>query len=378
MDFKMSANETIDPLLQRLEGFLAQDPDNNGLRMQAFEAALRSGLLERAGTHLEAGMALGKEPFAWRLHRAHWLMARRDWQAAADSLQELLSTPDAPPGLAETVRHDLALICLYQGRTDEGLACIAPLLDQAGAAPASHLQVVWLRLMHRANRLDEALDAARRWAAAQQLVPQAQGVAALLALDANDMALSDEWSRAALVHHPRQIEALVSRGSLGLAGQDVQEAKRCLALALQVHPEDGRALSAWAFAQMLSGEWPQAKQSFERALQAMPEHIGTWHGLGWLTLLQGDLESARAAFEQALAMDRNFAESHGGMATVLARAGQRADAETEIGLALRLDRHCLSAHYARAVLDGEAGDAAKLQQLATRLLSARRAPPSQR
>ncbi|MGM9486042.1 tetratricopeptide repeat protein [Ideonella sp. YS5] len=367
----MSSNEPIDAL-QRLEGFLAQDPGNNGLLMRAFEAALHSGRLERAGAHLEAGMALGKEPLAWRLHHAHWLMARREWQAAADSLDELLSTPDTPPGLADTVRHDLALTCLYRGRGQEGLACLSPLVDPTGAAPAPHLQVVWLRLMHRSNRLDEALDAARRWAAVQQLAPEAQGVAALVALDANDMALSDQWSRAALLHHPRQIEALVSRGSLCLAGQDPQEAKHCLAQALQANPDDGRALSAWAFALMLSGEWPGARESFERALKLMPEHIGTWHGLGWLTLLQGDLEAARSAFDHALAMDRNFAESHGGMAAVLARAGERAAAEGAIEIALRLDRHCLSAHYARAVLDGEAGDAGKLQQLAARLLTARR------
>lgn len=373
----MSSTEPTESLL-RLEGYLRQDPANNRLRAQAFEATLRAGQLERAAAHLEAGLASGTEPLGWALHRAHWLMAKHNWQAAFDALTTLLQTTDTPQGLADTVRHDLALTCLYSGRIDDGLECLAPLVPPAGPAPAEHLQLVWLRLMHLANRLDEALAAAKRWADAQGLAPDVQGVASLVALDANELALCDEWSRAVLAHRPGQLEALVSRGSLDLAGQDLSGAKRCLAQALQANPNDGRTWSAWAFAQMLAGEWVDARASFDRALQLMPQHVGTWHGLGWLALLQGDLQTARSAFAQSLAMDRNFAESHGGMAAVLARAGEREAAEAAIELAMRLDRHALSAHYARAVLDGEAGDAHKLQQLAARLLSARRAPSKQR
>lgn len=366
---------TIPAALAQLEGFLAQDPGNDSLRSEAFQTALRLGARERAQAHLEAGLASGHNPLGWRLHQAHWLMAAHDWAAARDVLVALQQTPDAPPELVTCALQDQAQIALRQGEAEQGLSLLAPLMPagQDGPAPDASIQTLWLRLMHHAEKLDEGLTEAKRWAKGSALGVDAAGVASLMALDAGDMALSQAWSEAALAHQPNQMEALVARGSIALGEQAPQRTKELLTVALQQNPNDGRTLSAWAFAEMLGGELSQARQTFALALKNMPEHIGTWHGLGWAALMQDDLSAARAAFDQAMLLDRNFAESHGGLAVVLARSGDRAGAEASINVAMRLDRNCMSAHYAQAVLDGTAQDAQALQSLAVRLMAARRA-----
>lgn len=368
----MTTAMPLDPLDQ-LEGFLSQDPGNEGLRAETFETALRLGRLDRAAVHLEAGLAAGAHSLAWRLRRAHWHMARRDWTAANTELTSLVGSGDVPAALDEAARHDLALIALRTGEPEIGLAWLAPLAGE-GVLPAPTVQALWLRLQHHSADLEALLAQAKVWESAAGLGADAAGVAALAALDANEPDLSIAWARAALSSLPCQMEALVTQGTLALARQQVLEAKQWLQQALQVNPADGRAWSAWAFAEMLAGDLAAARVAFERAMQTMPQHIGTWLGMGWAAILVADWPAARAAFEQALTLDRNFSESHGGLAVVQARQGDRQAAEARIAIALRLDRQCMSAQYAQTVLDGRAGDRAHVQQLATKLLSARREP----
>jgi Tfp pilus assembly protein PilF len=366
---------TPNPLAQ-LEGFLAQDPGNDSLRAEAFATALRTGQRDRAEVHLRDGLASGANPLSWRLHEAHWFMASHEWQRALAALVALQNDADAPAELRAIVSLDQAQVALRTGEHRRGLDLLAPLVPAVGegqGAPDPAVQALWLRLLHHADRLDEALQYAKQWAAARQWTPESAGVASLAALDAGELALSKAWAEAALSQLPQQIEALVSRASIALAEQAPDKVQSLLSVALQQNPNDGRALSAWAFAEMLAGELTPARGTFERALQNMPEHIGTWHGLGWAALMQRDLDAARSAFERSLELDRNFAESHGGMAVVLARSGRRAEAEAAIDIAMRLDRGCMSAHYAQAVLDGTAEDASALQQLAAKLFAARRA-----
>jgi tetratricopeptide (TPR) repeat protein len=365
----MTQQSTADPLSQ-LEGYLAQDPGNDGLRAEAFETALRAGQRDRAKVHLDAGLGQGTDPVGWRLREAHWLMAAHEWQQADAVLGSLRDAANLLPALDEAIRGDMALIALRTGQVDAGLAELSAWRSGDKPTPVG-LQTTLLRLLHHAGLVEELVEQAKRWEAAGSISPEAAGVASLAALDATDLALADGWSRQALVALPRQLEALVTQGTLALARRSHQDARGWLQRALHVHPTDGRAWSAWAFTDMLAGDLPAARQSFERAVQHLPEHIGTWHGKAWAALAMQDIAAAREDFVHALEMDRNFAESHGGMAVVHARSGDKVAAEESIAIALRLDRTCMSAHYAQAVLDGRADDAEALQQLATRLLAAR-------
>ncbi len=362
--------------LDRLEGYLREDPDNLSLLGETFELALQAGELARAEIPLRHGLALAAGNTQWQLREVHWLLAQHRWAEAELLLHPIALAEDAPAELRPVAAHDLAYCLMQQGRSAEGYDALSPWVKDIAPSEAIDpaLQVQWLRLAHRAGKLEEAMAWARaRWPA-QQLAAPAAGVASLIALDAEDFAACLLWSDHALKEHGGPMEAMVARASAALAQQDPVLSRTLLDRVLQLSPQDGRAWSALAFTDLLEQKADAARASFHKAVHYMPEHVGTWHGLGWTCLLQRDLDGALQAFEQALALDRNFGESHGGLAVVQAARNERAAAEESIERALRLDRSNLSARYAQAVLSGEAGDLQALRRLATRLLGSRTGP----
>ncbi|MBX3625340.1 MAG: tetratricopeptide repeat protein [Rhizobacter sp.] len=368
----MTDNATLQRL-DRLEGYLQQDPDNLSLLADTFDAALEAGEYARAEPHLRHAQRLSPASVAWATREAHWLMAQRRWAEADASLMALQAEAELPPEGQAALLRDLALVALHRGEPALGLDRLRPLVSPvAPQQPMDEaIQLLWLRLLHRAAQLPEALAwAEARWQA-QQLASGPAGAASLIALDANDAARSLAWAEFALKREPRQMEALVARATLALAQTDAPLARRLLGQALQKSPTDGRSLSVLGFAELLERKLDAARTTFEAAVRHMPQHIGTWHGLGWTRLLQGDMAAARAAFETALQLDRTFGESHGGLAVMQAMQGEREEAEASIERALRLDRGGASAQFAKAVLRGEAGDAQAVQRLAKRLLGHR-------
>lgn len=236
------------------------------------------------------------------------------------------------------------------------------------AGELAHVQVRWLRGLHRAARLGEAWDwilAAQRSGALQ---PAARGVAALIAVDRGDFVAARRWSDGASRDEGAGMEALVAQGTVALAARQVRLAVQAFERALRIGPRDGRALGGLGLAWLLSGDLARARQHLEQAVARVPAHVGTWHALGWTRLLQGDAAGALQAFRRALQEDRNFAESHGAVGLALAHQGQADEARRHLDLADRLDPSNVTARYARAVLAGEAGDAARLAALARRLL----------
>jgi Tfp pilus assembly protein PilF len=362
--------------LDRLEGYLRDDPQNVVLLADAFETALRAGAFDRAEFHLRHGLALKQDAEAWTFRESHWLLAQHRFTEARAVLTRLQAASAQPVQRQALLAHDLGYIDLREGRLAEGATSLQPWLEHGevtGALRAA-IQALWLRLMHRAGQLDEAMQWARPRIDQGVLAPEALGVASLVALDAEDTVASHQWSEAALRQHGVCAEALVARASTALAQRDVRTARELLAHALAHHPNDGRTLSALGFCEMLERRWDAARAAFEQALAAMPEHIGTWHGLGWTALSAGDTAGARRAFEEALARDRNFAESHGALAVVQALAGETEAAQASIERALRLNPTSLAPRYAQAVIGGEASDLPALRRLARRALGNRPAP----
>lgn len=365
---------TAHPALQRLdrlEGYLRQDPDNLALLADTFDAALQAGEFARAEAPLRHARKLPHAPvLAWASREAHWLLGQRRWDDAERCLIALQAETELTPEGERAVCHDLAFVALQRGDVEGGIARLRPHVEGVAADTPldATLQLLWLRLQHRAHRLPELVAwADARWQA-RQLAPSAAGAASLAALDADDGPRSLAWADYALTHEPMQVEALAARATLALAQNDAALSRRLLGLALQQNPRDGRCLSALGFSELLERKLPDARATFEAAVVHMPSHVGTWHGLAWARLLQGDLAAARQAFEVALELDRNFGESHGGLAVVQAMQGQREAAEASIERALRLDRAGASAHFAQTVLRGDAGDPKVISRLASRLL----------
>lgn len=368
--------------LDRLDGFLREDPSNNALLIDAFETALSCGEWERAVFHLRHGQSLLDEPLAWRLREGDFWLAQQRYDEAQEVLQALAKTPEPPPGFAEVLAHNLAFIEMRRGRYSECVDRLAPVLesqestDQAAVA-ARALQQLWLRALHHDGQIDRAMTWTLQAEQQGRLDAQAAGVASLIAIDASDFEAAQRWSAASLSHSSTveaPVESLVTQASLALAARDAARAVQFADAVLQRQPGDGRAWSARGFASLLATDLAAAHDAFVKALSAMGQHIGTWHGLGWTQIMQGDLAAARNSFDTALALDRNFAESHGGLAVVLAMQSQRQAAEEHAELALRLDRSNVSGRYAQALLSGEVKDVEDLQRFARRLFGGRAGP----
>lgn len=369
--------------LNRLEGFLREDPSNQTLLIDAFEMALACSQWDRANFHLQHGLSLQAEKLAWALREGDYWLAQKDYAHARLVLEALYAMADVPTEFLEVVLHNLAYIDFRQENYGDCVARLAAHMEKDVAVGAdtssvqSALNQLWLRALHHAGELERALTWALGQEENQRLDWRAAGVVSLIALDASNLELAQRWANLALENggpDDRQLEAVVTQSSLALAARDAKRAKQLANEALQISPNAGRAWSARAFAELLAGAFPDAIASFARALQTMPAHIGTWHGQGWTQVLQKNLDAAQISFETALEMDRNFAESHGGLAVVLALKGQAEPAKKHIELAIRLDGDNLSGRYAQAILSGEARDAASLQRIAKRLLGSRAAP----
>lgn len=357
--------------LERLEGYLREDPSNPGLLAECFQAALQCAQWERAAFHLAHARALLPGNLAWALREGDLLLAQGHHERAAEVLGGLQALSGTPPEFADAVLHNLAWIAFQAGRYQ---ACTDQLAgrmqDMPRAAPVA-LARLWLRALHHTGQVEQAVA----WAVAAQergwLPAAAAGVASLAALDADQLPLAGRWAASALqqsVPDAPPIEALVTQSSLALARQDAAQAIAMARRALQISPRDGRAWSAHAFADLLAGDLPAALAHFDNALATMPGHIGTWHGRAWAQLLSSDLPAAQRSFTTALELDRNFAESHGGLAVALALQGLAEEARQHIERALCLDASNLSGRYAQAIVGGEIQDLESFQALARRLL----------
>jgi len=362
--------------LERLEGYLLQDPANPRLLADTFDAALQAAAWPRAEFHLRHAQALGLDRTAWSLREAHWLLGQHRWDEARAALEALQAQAQLEPERAATVLADLAYIDLRLGELAAGIARLEAHVDDASTAtvPEARVEPIWLRLLHRDGQLERAMAWLKRRETGGPLDPTAAGVASLIALDHGDYAASLRWASAALQDADPPVEAMVARASLALSEQDAGLARGLLQSALNRNAEDGRTWSGIGFTELLAQNLPTARSAFERAVTLMDRHVGTWHGLGWTALAQGDVPAARRAFDAALERDRNFAESHGANAVVRALEGDTAGARRDIEVAVRLDRHCLSARYAEALLSGEARDLDALLRLGDRLLGGTQGP----
>lgn len=333
--------------LNRLNTYLAQDPDNLLLRTEIFETTLSLGDFEGAQSQLDAVQGRGVWDAAWKHRQALLLMARGHYSRAEALLRSLMASGEASP----VIPYNLAYLLFIQGQFAKAERLLQSLMTSAQQMP--EIVAMWLRCQHRLHHLEVGLAAFRSAEKTGQVGADAYGVASLIAIDAGHFSEAEAWSTQALGFDPRQMEALVSQGTLALNAQDAEKAKHYLQRALAINESDGRTWSAMALADMLELKLNDAVVAFQKAVTLMPEHIGTWHGLGWCQLLLKEAAAAAYSFERSLQLDRNVGESHGGLAAALALQGRKLDAQDSIERALRLDPRNLSARYAQALLDGK-------------------------
>lgn len=364
MQEHQNANPALDRL-QRLEAFLATDPDNRALLADVIDQALAAGATARAEQHVQAGLSRFPDDPSLQGRQGHVLLAQQRWSDAADYFEVLLQRfPDIH------LAYNLAYASQRCARHTQAVAALQPYADQLEAPAAAAL----LRSLHHLGELAAARTVIAQQEQSGRVDADFYAAASAVCFDANALEDAERLCQAAAAGDAPPIEALVIGGSVALARTDTGAARALLQQAIERNPREGRAWASLGLASLLDHDLAQATAQLTQAAALLPGHLGTLNVLGWCKVFARDLTSAEAVFREALEVDRNLADSHGGLAVVQALQGLRAEAEASIERALGLDEASLSARYAQMVLSGVTSDPEKFQALAQRLLSRHPAP----
>jgi tetratricopeptide (TPR) repeat protein len=368
MSNESSASTEPRARLVRLQGFLAQDPDNLNLLAEAADEALGLGESETAQSAIQHALDLQPDDPFFRLRLSSVAIAERAFDDALAITSGLIADGKTDPA----IRYNHAFALASAGRFAEA----REMLDILRAEQVQYPGVVPLliRSCHYLGDLDGAIAIALEHMESAPQDQQVAGMLSLLYFDKNDFAQAGEWSKRALADNEPSLDALLAAGGVALAGEDVDSARELTQRAISVQPRNGRAWANLGLAELLAVNLAGAREALARAVQYMPDHIGTWIALGWTQLLQNDIDGAEASFQSALAIDENFGEIHGGLAAVAAMRGTWEQAENSAKTARRLDPNSMAHHYPQILKMSRDGNGQAAERLIHQALKHQAAP----
>jgi tetratricopeptide (TPR) repeat protein len=354
----------IESRLQRYQDFLAHDPNNLNLGLEVIDLHTQLGNFSNAETLIRASLEKHPDDPSLQSRQATLAMAGGRAEEAVTILQALVARGISPPAVLYNYGYAL-LLCR---RFEEAKDLLQTHVNDPDALPQT--KALFLRALHHLGDLDAAIAQLQSSTSNREQTPDAHGVAALIYLDAGDLEAARREADAALQRDAKNLEALVTRGTLALEEHEEAPANDFFSNAVAAHPKSGRAWSGMGLAHMLGMNVPQAIEDLKKAVQYMPNHIGTWHALAWCQIVTNDLEGAKESFNKANEVDHSFGETYGGLAVVSVLQGQTGDAHENIKRALRLDPMSFSARFAQSLLMVRMGKPEAAQELIQKILSA--------
>ncbi|HEX4695784.1 tetratricopeptide repeat protein [Sphingomonas sp.] len=353
----MADQSAREATFERLSGYLAHDPDNVALLVDAAEAAIDAqrpdeamALLDRAAASTEPG------PRERNLAGLAAMQAKR-FDRAADVFAALFDAGHDDP----SVRFNLAWSRASLKDDDGALAA----LDDAAAEALPQAAALRVQLLHGTGQFEEAFERGKHYLSLHPDARQLNAAMAVLAIDMEDEALAAACAERA----PDHPDALATLGTLALDGDDPMVAEALFDRAIDRNPEVPRAWIGRGLAHLLTGKAAEAPADIDRGAEMFGTHLGSWIAAGWAHFVNGDRAAARERFDRALAIDPTFAETHGSLAVLDILDGDLPSARERTQVALRLDRQCYSAALAMAMLSAGDGDAAKSQAIIERALT---------
>ena len=330
--------------LQRLLGYLKEDPKNSALILEAAETAFEAKDAAMAQLLADRLRAAGPVSPAQLGRLGFAALSAGAFGDAAGFYQEILEAgeADAP------ARFNLAYANAKEGRFDTALE----LLDEATATSLPQAATLEVQLLHERGEFEHAFDRARQHLTAFPDDRSLLAATSTLALDNEDIAFARTCARKA-GDHP---EALSSLGIIMLGEADTSGALQLFERSLKMNDAAPRSWIGQGLVRLACGEAAPAAQDIDRGAELFDDHIGSWLAAGWAYLVAGDLPAARARFERAQSIDPAFAETLGSIAVIDVADGRLDEARHRSVAALRLDRECFTALLAQSLLKAEAGD----------------------
>ena len=350
--------------LNRLLGFLEQDPGNWQLINDAAAEAIRVGDSDRARSLIDRGLALAGLDAGRRFALGNLMLANQDASRAEALFAELAQQGGLHPALS----YNLGYAQFEQGRYADSIATLRQIGD-AEVVQAPQRDLLLAKAFYFLQDLDAALEHIDRYLRGSKDDQEGLGLKALMVFDMGKPAEATAVASRLLALNPNNAYGHLTLGSIALEQKQPAVAKAHIEQTLAQQPLMGRAWSVLAFADLQQNQLEAGQAHFDKAVRYMPNHLGTWHGLAWTQLLLGNITAARQAVDSAMALDRNFAENHGTLAVIQVLCGQLDEAETSIKRGIRLDPKSPSSQYARSLLLAERQQPEASKRLIERILT---------
>lgn len=346
--------------LEQLGQYLATDPNNTALlkdyAREAWSAQEREACL-KALRRLQRLDALDVE---------HTALLGRVLAAGGEPAAAVAELQCAVKRWPESARlsFELARSLFATGEPDEALRRLPERDDDPNLDAA--IGALRVRLLHHADHLPEAVEAAARFGTALPVGVEAALLPVLIDLGETAEAVRRAERMAGSAGDALPYEACEPMAIAALDGQHVARSREWIERALRLRRDDGRIWLLAALTHLQASEMTAAGEAIARAVELMPGHAGSHLAQGWIELLAGDVAGARAAFESGVHASPAFAEGYGSLAVIEILQGRATEAETLIRKALMLDKHCASAQYAQTLRRGESP--VRVQELARLVL----------
>ncbi len=337
--------------LERLLGFLDQDPDNLSLASDCAEAALDADRIELARRILAPFDT--SETLDGRARNIAGLAAMRDGDQIMAQRQfgRLLTEHPGDPGVRFNLAWSMALSDDHAGARET--------LGDMGDSDLPQAAMLDLQLHHHLGEFDAAEEKLTRYIERFPDYAPLQAAASVLAIDLEHADLARRCAENG-GEHP---DALSTLGTLELGEQRLDDARALFARSLATRSNNPRANIGLGLVELAGGNSRGALSFLDRGAEQFGDHLGSWLAAGWAYLLAGDAATARARFDTALEKDDNFGEAHGSLAALDAFAGDFESAQRRLDIALRLDRQSFSAAMTSMVLAAAEGDQEKAQRI---------------
>ncbi len=372
MNPSTTGTDTARERLDRLAGYIAHDPGNRTLVLEAGRLALELGC---------PGQAL-----AWVDHLLDTVPGDRPLTALKASLCLGLGRPADAEAILESLiaqeddnpvlRYNLAWARTQNGNPAAAFEDLERITPEARDGLPRYWVLRAQAAYHR-QAFDEALAAIDHFLASSPDDVEALNLRSLMLLDSGASTEAGAAAQVLLARNPDSEVARLVLGTLALERREADETERWLRPVTQSSALGGRAWSALGFAALLRQQPEDAENCFLEAVKTMPNHLGTWHGLAWVRIMRGNLDGARQAVERAMRVNRSFADNHGTLGVIDAMQNRLTEAGLSVRRALRLNPGSAAALYAKSLILAKSGDVHGSEELIGRILDRRSMPNAQ-
>jgi len=221
----------------------------------------------------------------------------------------------------EDAAKGMVTIFLRRGSAPDAIAFVEPL---ARRNPRNlHLQALYAEVLVRAERYDEAWEAARTALRCDERFVPALTALVKASLKQGRRELAESILAQALQVQEDNAELHYIQGTLYSEEEArFRDALREFTRAVQLRPDYAEARMALGIAQLAGGNYQQALQNFQAAARLAPTLVAVHLNLGDAYRATKQWKQAKASFDKALQMESRLPQAHFNLGLMYMTAGE--------------------------------------------------------